>query len=176
MVTGSKVAMNTTAARTKQNPGGKPGRSGPPGNMNNARHPWRVFWKRRALRPEDRWVMRLVENYEESIEEDRGRDLSFAEARVVEIAKTARVCQLLALAAFAENGIMLESVTTTNSPQHGETVTRKGDVLHPAYKELSKFMKAELDALKSIGLEKADSEPLSLTDYVEQRYGGKEDG
>ena len=55
--------------------------------------------------------MRLVENYEESIEEDRGRDLSFAEARVVEIAKTARVCQLLALAAFAENGIMLESVT-----------------------------------------------------------------
>ena len=65
---------------------------------------------------------------------------------------------------------MLESVTTTNSPQHGETVTRKGDVLHPAYKELSKFMKTELDALKSIGLEKAESEPLSLTDYVQQRY------
>ena len=162
--------MSTTVARAKQNTGGKPGRSGPPGNMNNTRHPWRVFWKRRALRPEDRWVLRLVENYEQRIEEDRGRELSFAEGRVVEIAKTARVCQLLALAAFAENGIMLESVTTTNSPQHGETVTRKGDVLHPAYKELSKFMKAELDALRRLGLEAATREPLSLKEYVEQTY------
>lgn len=92
----------------------------------------------------------------------------------MEIAKTARVCQLLALAAFSENGIMLRSITTTNGPQHGETVTRKGDVLHPAYKELSKFIKAELDALRTIGLEKASTEPLSLTDYVEQRYGGTE--
>ena len=161
--------MNT-AVQAKQNTGGKPGRSGPPGNMNNARHPWRVFWKRRALRPEDRWVLKLVENYEASIEEDRGRNLSFAEVRVVEIAKTARVCQLLALAAFAENGIMLESVTTTNSPQHGETVTRRGDVLSPAFKELPKFLKLELDALRAIGLEKAEREPLSLKDYVEQRY------
>ncbi len=110
--------MSTTEAPMKPNRGGQPN------NLNNSRHPWRAFWKRRALRPGDRWVMRLVESYEECIEEDRGRELSFAEARVVEIAKTAKVCQLLALAAFAKDGIMLESVTTTNSPQHGETVTR----------------------------------------------------
>lgn len=104
------TTMNTTADRAKQNSGGKPGRSGPPGNMNNVRHPWRVFWRRRALRLEDRWVLKLVENYEQRIEEDRGRNLSFGDGLVVEIAKAARVCQLLALAAFAENGIMLEPV------------------------------------------------------------------
>ena len=105
------TTMNTTAARAKQNSGGKAGRSGPPGKMNNVAHPWRVFfWRRRALRPEDRWVLKLVENYEQRIEEDRGRNLSFGKGLVVEIAKTARVCQLLALAAFAENGIMLEPV------------------------------------------------------------------
>ena len=141
-----------------------------PGNLNGSTHPWRAFWKRRALRPEDRWVLSLVANYEGGLEKDRGRDLSFAEARVVEIAKTAKVCTLLALAAFAENGIMLESVVTTNSPERGETVTRKGDVLHPAFKELAKFMKVELDALRRLGLETAEREPLSLKDYVQQRY------
>ncbi len=156
--------MSTTEAPTK------PSRGGQPNNLNNSRHPWRAFWKRRALRPGDRWVMRLVESYEECIEEDRGRELSFAEARVVEIAKTAKVCQLLALAAVAKDGIMLESVTTTNSPQHGETVTRRGDVLSPAFKELPKFLKLELDALRALGLEKAEREPLSLKDYVEQTY------
>ena len=114
--------------------------------------------------------MSLVAGYEQGIEEDRGRSLSFAESRVVEVAKTARVCQLLAMAAFAERGIMLESVVTTNSPERGETVTRKGDVIHPGFKELPKFLKLELDALKSIGLETAEREPLSLTDYVQQRY------
>ena len=114
--------------------------------------------------------MSLVENYERGIEEDRGRSLSFAEQRVTEIAKAARVCQLLAMAAFAERGIMLESVITTNSPERGETVTRKGDVIHPGFKELPKFLKLELDALRAIELEKAEREPLSLKDYVEQRY------
>ena len=161
MVTKARLATESPA---------KPNRGAQPGNLNNSQHPWRAFWRRKALRPEDRWVMRLVENYERGIEEDRGRELSFAEARVVEIAKTAKVCTLLALAAFAENGIMLESVVTTNSPERGETVTRKGDVLHPGFQELAKFMRIELDALRRLGLEAAEREPLSLKDYVQQRY------
>lgn len=156
--------MSTTDAPMKASRGGQIG------NLNNSKHPWRAFWKRRALRPADRWVMRLVEDYEQSIEVDRGRELSFAEARVIEIAKVSRVCQLLGLAELTKTGIMLESVTTTNSPQHGETVTRRGDVLSPAFKELPKFLKLELDALRAIGLEKAEREPLSLKDYVEQTY------
>ena len=93
--------------------GGRPGRSGPPLNLNNCRHPWRVYWRRRALRPEDRWVLRLVEDYEARLAEDRGRDLGFGETRAAEIAKTARVCQLLALAAFVESGIMRPAVSRT---------------------------------------------------------------
>jgi hypothetical protein len=38
---------------------GKKGRSGPPGNLNGVGQktfPWRVFWRRRALAPRDRWI------------------------------------------------------------------------------------------------------------------------
>ena len=155
------VAKSSLAAKAK---------GAQPGNLNGSRHPWRAFWRRRCLRPADQWVLPLVANYEAGIEEDRGRELSFAETRVVDLAKTARVCQLLALGAFADNGIMLESVTLTNSPVRGQSETRKGDVLHPAFKELSRFMKVELDALRHLGLKAAKREPLSLTDYVQQRY------
>ena len=123
-----------------------------PGNLNGSRHPWRAFWKRRALRPADRWVLALVENYEAGIEEDRG-EISFAAARVIEIAKTAKVCSMLAMDAFAPTGILLES----------------GEV-HAAFKELPKFLTLELNALKSLGLEKKTREPLSLKDYVAQSY------
>ena len=68
--------MSTSRLRVKGKAGAQLG------NLNGAVHPWRAFWKRRALRPEDRWVMSLVENYERGIEEDRGRSLSFAEQRV----------------------------------------------------------------------------------------------
>lgn len=146
------------------------GKGAQPGNLNGSRHPHRAFWKRRVLRPEDQWVLPMVAGYETGIAEDRGRELSFAESRVVDLAKTARVCSLLALGAFVEGGIMCESVTTTNSPVAGETVTRKGDVLHPAFQELAKFMRMELDALRRLGLEAAKREPLSLKDYVEQTY------
>ena len=43
--------------------GGKAGRSGPVGNLNAARHPWRSFWHRRALRSEDKWILPVLEGY-----------------------------------------------------------------------------------------------------------------
>ena len=42
---------------------GKPGRSGPPGNLNHCKKPWQVFWTRRALRPRDKYLTGVHETY-----------------------------------------------------------------------------------------------------------------
>jgi hypothetical protein len=140
--------------------------------LNSCRNPWRAYWRRRALRPEDRWVLRLVEDYEARLAEDRGRELAFGETRVAEIAKTARVCQLLALAAFVESGIMRSAVSRTTSAT-GESTTTGGDELHPAFRELPRYVKLELDALKLLGIERAKPAPVSLQSYLEQKYGAE---
>ena len=42
---------------------GKRGKSGPPGNLNGTRYPWRCFWRRRAVKPADRWIVPVLEGY-----------------------------------------------------------------------------------------------------------------
>ncbi len=50
---------------------GKRGKSGPPGNLNSAKHPWRSFWRRRALKPGDRWILPVLEHYTLALESDK---------------------------------------------------------------------------------------------------------
>lgn len=79
-----------------QPPKRKPG--GVAGNLNAVRNPWATFWKRRALRPEDRWVLRLVQDYVPALVADKGGDVSVAERHVAELAGVARACWALAMA------------------------------------------------------------------------------
>ncbi|MEE8075868.1 MAG: hypothetical protein V3T60_09625, partial [Candidatus Binatia bacterium] len=51
---------------------GKKGRSGPVGNLNAVKNPWRSFWKRRALRPEDRWLAPVLDGYLDDLISDKG--------------------------------------------------------------------------------------------------------
>jgi hypothetical protein len=46
--------------------------------------PWRTFWRRRALLPERRWALRLVEGYVDQLVADEGGvdSVSFAEMKV----------------------------------------------------------------------------------------------
>lgn len=64
------------------------------GNFNATKRPRVTFWRRRALPPQQRWALRLVEDYVPSLLADKGgpENVSFAEQRVMETAgRRARV-------------------------------------------------------------------------------------
>ena len=79
----------------------KPG--GMLGNLNASRHPWRAFWRRRALRPEDRWILPILADYSGSLVADRGgpEAMTAGEAHMIELAQLARGCTMLILAQAA---------------------------------------------------------------------------
>ena len=115
------------------------GRSGPVGNLNACRHPWRAFWRRRALRKEDRWILPVLETYATGLAADKP-NLTEAEARIIEIAQTARGSSVLILAEAARSGF-----------------TRKVDGtwdLSPGAKELSRFLSVERQCLQTLGLQR----------------------
>ncbi len=92
----------TIAARARNERGQflKGRRSGAPrGNLNGVKNPWIAFWRRRALRPEDRWALRLVTDYVPSLIADKGgaEHVSYAEQREMELAAVARVCWALGM-------------------------------------------------------------------------------
>ena len=133
---------------------GKRGRSGPPGNLNGAHHPWRSFWRRRALRPADKWIVPVLESYRAGFESDKP-DLTEGECRTLEIAITARGAQMLILAEAARSGFT-------------HPVNKTWD-LAPGVKELAKFQTVELQALRAIGLERRARPVPTLAQYLEQR-------
>lgn len=113
------------------------------GNMHAMRFPWRVYWRKRALRPEDRWVLALVADYIPEIVADKGGEagVTAAESRLAELAAAARVCWLLALA----------------SPAAG------------ARAEAPRFMAIERQSLQALGLERRARPVPSLRELLEQR-------
>jgi hypothetical protein len=74
-------------------------RGAPLGNLNAGRISYRTYWRRRVLRKDDRWVLRLVQDYVPELVTDLGGDPSAQQKRTIEICAAARVCWLLALAA-----------------------------------------------------------------------------
>ncbi|MDC8450043.1 MAG: hypothetical protein LV473_17040 [Nitrospira sp.] len=117
--------------------GGKAGRSGPVGNLHAAKYPWRTFWRRRALKAEDRWILPVLETYASALELDKP-NLTAGEARMIEIAQTARGATMLILAEAARSGLVVK----------GED----GWDLAPGAKELSRFLGIERASLQTLGL------------------------
>jgi len=113
------------------------------GNLNATRYPWRVYWRKRALRPEDRWVLALVAGYGDDLISDKGGEngITAAERRLVELATAARVAWLLAMA----------------SPGEG------------ARGEAAKFMGVELRCLQALGLERRAKPAPSLAELLAAR-------
>lgn len=118
---------------------GLKGRSGPVGNLNASRHPWRSFWKRRALRPEDKWILPTLEGYASGLASDKP-NLTEAEARMIEIGQIARGASMLILAECARSGFILKEDGSWN--------------LAPGARELAKFLSVERSALQTLGLER----------------------
>ncbi len=116
---------------------GLKGRSGPVGNLNASRHPWRSFWKRRALRPEDKWILPTLEGYASGLASDKP-GLSEAEARLIEIAQISRGASMLILAEAARSGFIQKENGSWD--------------LSPGSKELAKFLSIERASLQTLGL------------------------
>src|SRR6266699_622605 len=78
----------------------------PKGNLNAVKRPWVTYWRRRALRREDRWIVPLLQDYAGSLVADRGGAdaMTAGEAHMIELAMLARGCTLLALDAAAKAG------------------------------------------------------------------------
>lgn len=127
----------------KRNTGGKKNRSGPPGNLDGTRHPWRVFWRRRALQDQYRYLMPLIERYGQDLVNDKGGDsnVSAAERRMIEIAQTARACSMLILAAGREKGLIRNLNGTDWDLTQG-------------FNELVRFLQTERQSLQALGLER----------------------
>jgi len=117
--------------------GGKAGRSGPPGNLNSSRHPWRSFWRRRALKASDRWILPTIEGYAAGLASDKP-NLTEAEARLIEVAQISRGASMLILAEAARSGFIVKEDGTWD--------------LAPGAKELGKFLAIERASLQTLGL------------------------
>ncbi len=116
---------------------GVKGRSGPPGNLNNCKKPWRAFWRRRALKQEDKWILPTLEGYASGLASDKP-GLSEAESRLIEIAQISRGATMLILAEAARSGF--------TKPERGSWN------LSPGAKELGKFLAVERACLQTLGL------------------------
>ena len=138
----------------KGNKGGQPGRSGPPGNLNASRYPWRSFWRRRALKASDRWVLPVLESYSAGLASDKP-GLSEAEARLIEIGQTARGATMLILAEAARSGFVIK-------------VNGRPD-LSPAAKELGKFLSIERACLQTLGMERRAKPTMTFQQYLETK-------
>lgn len=138
---------------------GVKGKSGPPGNMHAARHPYNVFWRRRALRSQDRWVASEVTQYRNGLLQGRP-DPTEAERRTIELASEAKACRLLIWRALRESGFTEQG--------------KEGLRLVPAAEALPKFIGAELGALKLLGLERRAKQVPSLDAYLAGEENGQE--
>jgi hypothetical protein len=135
-------------------------RGGQPRNLNGAKNPWNVFWRRRAVKERDKWIIPLIEGYAAELLADRGgiEGATAAERHVIEVAQTARGAAMLILKECSERGMVV--------------VTDAGWDLAPGMKELSRFLTLELNALRTIGMAKREPKQLyDLRDYIRKKYG-----
>lgn len=158
----TKKKSKRLPAPGKQNSGGVKGRSGPPMNLNHCKRPWEVFWRRRALRPQDKWIVPVLLGYAAGLAADKP-DLSNAETRMVEIAQTARGATMLILAEAARKGFVV-------SGENG-----KGWDLAAGAKELARFLQVERQTLQALGLGRRSRDVTpSLDDLL--REAAQDDG
>ncbi len=106
-------------------PGPRRPRGAPRGNVSAVRNPWNTYWRRRALRHCDRWVLRLLDDYVPNLVADKGGEdnVSFAEHKVMEIAAVACACRALAMS-------------------------------YQSYTDVARFLVIEMKALSDLGLKR----------------------
>lgn len=126
---------------------GVKGRSGPPGNLNSAKRPWRTFARRGALRAADKWVQRPADLYLAGLQAD-DPDASNAKQQAQRIARDAHACGLL----------VLNDLQTATDPEQRRRWLA----------EYRAFAALELKALATIGLDRHERRvgDLSLAQYL----------
>lgn len=138
---------------------GKAGRSGPPHNINASRYPWRSFWRRRALKAEDRWILPTLESYSAGLASDKP-GLTEAEMRCIEIGQISRGATMLILAEAARSGFIVKENGSWN--------------LAPGARELAKFLSIERASLQTLGLGRRAKPVSSLSDYLVNKTNASE--
>ncbi len=133
---------------------GKKGRSGPPGNLNNVRYAHRAWWRRKALRKEDKWIVPSIERYIQGLRSDKP-DASEAEQRLMEVSQISRGATMLILAEAARNGFIVKDGTSWD--------------LSPGAKDLPKFLSIERQALQTLGLERRAKAVPVLSEYIDSK-------
>lgn len=157
--------------------GGRPSRrgpGGPAGNMNAAKCGWRAFWRRKALRAEDRWVLPLLSDYGGALIADKGGAdyVTAAERATVELATLARGCAMLILAQAAErDGLVGWRRGATLKGDGGAQQSYRDVDLAAA---LARFLAVELTALKTLGLARRPRPAPSLRELLAARAAGSE--
>jgi hypothetical protein len=126
-------------------------RSGPPHNLNRSRRPWALFWRKRALRSEDRWILPIIEGYATGLASDKP-NLTEAEKHMIEIGQISRGATMLILAEAARSGFIHKADGTWD--------------LAPGAKELAKFLSIERSALATLGLARRARPAQSITEYL----------
>jgi hypothetical protein len=134
----------------------KPG--GQPGNLSACRSPWRSFWKRRALRPDDAYILPLVDSLAAGLISDLGGPdaITAAQAVLIRNLQTAQACALLCMSRIGTDGPFRISQT-------GETVS------HPALKEIGRFLGEIRQSATALGLERKTRDVTNLADYLKAR-------
>jgi hypothetical protein len=110
------------------------------GNWNACRNPWRSYWRRRALPASSRWALKLIADYVPQLGSDKGGESSISFAEM-KVMETAAVARVCWALALAAGDL--------------EAVAR--------------FLAAERDALKAIGLARRPRPAPDLRTYLAQR-------
>jgi hypothetical protein len=136
--------------------------------MNATKHPWRAFWRRRALRQEDRWVLPILADYAGGLVADKGgpEAMTAGEAHMIELAQLARGCVLLILAAAAGGSGIAGSRRSASVNVAGGVRRLTDPDLASA---LARFMQVEAAALKAVGLTRRAKPVPSLAEILARR-------
>ncbi len=145
--------------------GGQPGRSGPPGNLNAARHGLKSWLRRRALPLNKRHVATFVTRYEDGLTACKGGPEHVSEVQTALIRNAGRSlgAQMLILEEAASKGFVRPVDGTWD--------------LSPGFSRLIGFLNAERQALAVLGVSR-ESRPVGpdLTTLLAEAAADGEDG
>lgn len=133
---------------------GKKGRSGPPGNINNCKHPHRTYLKRGVVSQKYAWILPFLKRYSDALLRDKP-DATEAERRLVNVGETAYGVRMMILEEAKQNGFIVKQGDTWD--------------LSPGVKDLPRFLAIERQALQTLGLERRAKAVPVLADYIEAK-------
>jgi hypothetical protein len=110
-------------------------------SLNRCHNPWQLLMSKRALRDEDKWVLRVIDQYKKQLAGDI-RNPSATQQSLMELASLCRGCIALILASMVEkddNGLMAE---------------------------LQRFVKLEISILSKLGITPNEKQGDSLEEAI----------